>query len=120
MVFIFFACSKENKLSELDEYINSSLSDWNLPGLAVAVVLEDKIIFAEGFGVKELGKNDRIDEYTNFQIGSLTKGFAATAIAALVDDGSVNWDDPVNYHLPWFKLKDINLSMLMSKSRKLI
>ena len=110
LVFILFACSKENKLSELDEYINSSLSDWNLPGLAVAVVLEDKIIFAEGFGVKELGKNDRIDEYTNFQIGSLTKGFAAAAIATLVDDGSVNWDDPVNYHLPWFKLKDINLS----------
>ena len=107
---LILSCVNQNKLSSLDDYINSSLKDWDLPGLAVAVVLDDKIIYAKGFGIKEIGKNNKINKKTLFQIGSVTKGFASASIASLVDDGLVTWDDPVVKHLPWFKLKDVNVS----------
>ena len=93
-------------LSNLPTYITQSLPDWNIPGLAVAVVHEDQVIFAQGFGVKQVGRNDPIDAHTLFQVGSVTKSFAAAAIGALVDQGLAAWDDPVVTHLPWFRVQD--------------
>ncbi|MDH3225305.1 MAG: beta-lactamase family protein, partial [Gemmatimonadota bacterium] len=96
----------QEPLDGLGLYIVESMPDWDLPGLAVAVVYGDEVVFSDGFGVKELGKNDPVDAGTRFQVGSTTKAFAAAAIGALVDDGLVGWDDPVVRHLPWFRLKD--------------
>ena len=94
------------RIADLAEYIEQSITDWNLPGLAVGVVYRDEVVFAGGFGVKELGRSDPVDAETLFQIGSVSKSFAAAAIGALVDDGLVGWDDPVVEHLPWFRVKD--------------
>jgi len=88
--------------------------DWELPGLAVAVVHGDEVIFAEGFGVKEVGREDPVDAHTLFQIGSVSKSFGAAAIGALVDDGPVQWDDPVVKHLPWFRVKDPGITREMT------
>ena len=96
----------QDTLAGLDAYIRESMPDWDVPGLAVAVVYNDEVVFAEGFGVKELGRDDPVDAHTLFQIGSVTKSFAAGAIGALVDDGLVSWDDPVVKHLPWFRVRD--------------
>ena len=96
----------QEALDGLDRYISASLDDWDLPGVAVAVVHDDRVVFAEGFGVKELGREDPVDARTRFQIGSTTKAFAAAALGVLVDDGVIGWDDPVVRHLPWFRLKD--------------
>ena len=96
----------QDRLDGLAEFITESLEDWDLPGLAVAVVHQDAVVFADGFGVKELGRQEGVDAQTLFQIGSTTKAFAAAAIGTLVDDGLVTWDDPVIKHLPWFQLKD--------------
>ena len=93
-------------LTDLATYIAESLPDWNLPGLAVAVVHEGEVVFARGFGVKQVGRDDPVDARTLFQIGSVTKSFAAAAIGALVDEGLAGWDDPVVDHLPWFRVKD--------------
>lgn len=93
-------------LDGLDEYISASLEDWGLPGLAVSVVHEGQVVFAQGFGVKQLGEDDPVRARTRFQIGSTTKAFAAAALGVLVDDGLIGWDDPVVQHLPWFRLKD--------------
>ena len=101
-------------LGGLADHIRASLSEWDLPGLAVAVVRRDEVIFAEGFGVKELGRPDPVDAHTLFQIGSVTKSFGAAAIGALVDDGLVGWDDPVVEHLPWFRLKDPEFTRRMT------
>ena len=87
-------------------YITESLPDWDVPGLAVAVVHEGEVVFAQGFGVKQVGRNDPVDARTLFQIGSVTKSFAAAAIGAMVDEGLAAWDDPVVEHLPWFRVKD--------------
>ena len=96
----------QEPLAGLDAYIRESMPDWDVPGLAVAVVYNDEVVFARGFGVKELGRDDPVDAHTLFQIGSVTKSFAAGAIGALVDDGLVSWDDPVVKHLPWFRVRD--------------
>ena len=100
------ASEARDRIAGLADYIERSMPDWDLPGLAVGVVYRDEVIFLGGFGVKELGRDDPIDAETLFQIGSVSKSFAAAAVGALVDDGLVDWDDPVVEHLPWFRVKD--------------
>ena len=104
----------DSRLAGLSDNIRSAMADWDLPGLAVAVVHVDEVIFAEGFGVKELGREDPVDAHTLFQIGSVSKSFGAAAIGALVDDGLVQWDDPVVEHLPWFRVKDPGITHEMT------
>jgi len=94
-------------LDGLAAFIEESFPDWSVPGLAVAVVVDDRLVFAEGFGVKQIGLPDRIDAATLFQIGSVTKSFGAAAIGALVDDGLASFDDPLVQHLPWFELAEL-------------
>jgi len=93
-------------LEGLDSYINGVLKDWDIPGVAVAVVSKDRLLFAKGFGIKQIGSDARIDEHTLFQIGSTSKAFTAAALGILVQEGKLSWDDPVFEHLPWFKLSD--------------
>ncbi len=100
------AAEARARLFGLADYIERSMPDWDLPGLAVGVVYQDEVVFLDGFGVKELGRDDPVDAETLFQIGSVTKSFAAGAVAALVDEGLADWDDPVVRHLPWFRVPD--------------
>src|SRR4030042_661364 len=90
----------------LDAYILKAMKDWELPGLAIAVVKDDKVVLAKGYGLKEVGKNDPVDENTLFAIGSNTKAFTATALALLVQDKKLSWDDPATDHLKGFQLFD--------------
>lgn len=90
----------------LRAYINEHMELWQIPGMAVAVVQNDNVIFAEGFGVKKLGESDPVDENTLFGIASTSKAMTATAMGMLVDEGLVHWDDPVIKHLPGFQLSD--------------
>lgn len=106
-LFVLTLCTvtaiADDRLKDIDDYINGSLEDWRLPGIAVAVVHNGETIFADGFGAKELGKPDQIDKNTLFQVGSTSKAFAAAAVAILVDEGKLSWNDRVVDHLPWFK-----------------
>jgi CubicO group peptidase (beta-lactamase class C family) len=90
----------------LDVYVNRGLQQWQIPGAAVLVVKDGKIIVAKGYGVKELGTNDKVDENTLFMIGSNTKAFTGTALALLENEGKLNLDDKVVKYLPDFKMKD--------------
>jgi CubicO group peptidase (beta-lactamase class C family) len=91
---------------ELDAYLQKALRDWGLPGLAVAVVRNDSILYARGYGVREMGKPERVDEHTAFDAASLTKSFTSAAIAMLVDEGKMGWDVPVRRYLPELELAD--------------
>jgi CubicO group peptidase (beta-lactamase class C family) len=93
-------------LKGIDAYILKAMKDWELPGLAVAVVKDDKVVLAKGYGVKEVGKSDPVDENTLFAIGSNTKGFTSTALALLVQDKKLSWDDHATDHLKGFQLYD--------------
>jgi CubicO group peptidase (beta-lactamase class C family) len=95
---------------ELDRYIRQVLTDGRIPGLAIAVVRNDSVLWAKGYGVRELGKPGRVDANTVFDVASLTKSFTATAAAMLVDRGQLRWDDPVRRYLPDLVLPDSALT----------
>ncbi len=77
-----------------------------MPGVAIAIVKDDRVVFAKGFGVRELDKPAPVDENTLFAIGSSSKAFTATSVAMLVDQGKLKWDDPATKYLPGFQLFD--------------
>lgn len=93
-------------LQGFSEYAEKALKDWKVPGMAIAVIKDDKIVFAKGFGVRELGKPEPVDEHTLFAIGSSSKAFTAASLAMLMDEGKLKWDDPATKYLPWFELYD--------------
>lgn len=98
--------AQEAPLNGFDDYINKALRDWEVPGLAIAIVKKDQVVFAKGYGVRKLGEPAPVDEKTLFAIGSSSKAFTAAAIAMLVDEGKMKWDDPATKHLPGFQLFD--------------
>ncbi|MBX3147283.1 MAG: serine hydrolase [Gemmatimonadales bacterium] len=97
---------KADPLAGLDQYVEQVRQAWNLPGVAVGIVHRDSLIYAKGFGVKEIGKPDPVRPTTIFAIGSNTKSFVSTAAAMLVDDKVMTWDDRVTRWLPGFQLYD--------------
>lgn len=90
----------------LDAYVEQAVADWNVPGLAIAVIKNDSVVFAKGYGERVLGEGDAVDADTLFQIGSTTKAFTAATVGLLVDEKKLTWDDRVISHLPEFQLKD--------------
>jgi CubicO group peptidase (beta-lactamase class C family) len=93
-------------LAGLDAYIEAAMREWELPGLAIAVVRNDSVIWARGFGVREAGRAEPVDEHTLFAIASTTKAMTVAGLGMLVDEGKLRWDDPVSRHLPSFQLAD--------------
>ncbi len=87
-------------------YAQQVAKEWNITGSALAVIKNDSIVFVQGFGEKRNGSGLPVDGNTVFQIGSVSKSFTATLMAMLVDDGLVNWNDPVKWYLPDFALYD--------------
>ncbi len=96
----------QGPLQGLDEYVNKALAEWEIPGLAISIVKDDKVVLAKGYGVRKLGDPAPVNERTLFAIGSAGKAFTAAALAVLVDEGKVKWDDPVTKHLKDFELFD--------------
>ncbi len=94
------------KLKKIDAYAARAGEDWRVPGFAMAIVKDDAITFAKGYGLRELGKPEPVNEHTLFAIASNSKAFTAAALAILVDEGKIKWDDPVTKHLPSFQLYD--------------
>jgi len=85
---------------------DTTLQDFEVPGAAVAVVKDDAIVFAAGYGTRELGRDLPVNEHTLFAAGSISKSFTATSLAMLVGEGKLAWDDPVTHYLPGFQLYD--------------
>jgi len=98
--------AQKSPLQELDAYIEKAMQEWEVPGLAIAIVKDDQLVLAKGYGVREIGKGTPIDENTVFAIASNSKAFTAASLAMLVDEGKVNWDDPVTKYLVGFQLFD--------------
>ena len=93
-------------LAGLDDYVTRAMKDWDVPGLAIAVIKDDRVVLAKGYGVREVGKPEPVDERTLFAIGSSSKAFTAAAVAMLVDEKKLKWDDPATQYLPGFQLYD--------------
>jgi CubicO group peptidase (beta-lactamase class C family) len=93
-------------VSKVDALADAALRAWNAPGIAVAIVRDNQVLLAKGYGVKERGKPDPVTPRTVFAIGSATKAFTTAAMAMLVDEGKMSWDDPVRKHVDFFRLSD--------------
>ncbi len=91
---------------DFDAYVTKVLATFHVPGVAVAIVKDGKVVLAKGYGVKRLGSPDPVDPFTRFGIASNTKAFTATALAILVERGKVEWDAPVTRYLPDFAMYD--------------
>jgi len=89
-----------------DKLVADTMNAWRFPGLAIAVVQNDRVVYLKAFGVKEIGKTDRVSPDSLFQIGSTSKAFTTTAMAMLVDEKKLDWDDPVRKELEYFHLAD--------------
>lgn len=109
MFFVFASSAspaRAQQLGRLDDYVTRAMAAWEVPGLGLAIVHRDSIVYARGFGVRDLDSRERVDEHTMFAIGSSSKAFTALLLATLIDDGAAKWDDRVIEHLPWFQVFD--------------
>ena len=90
----------------LQFYMSKALTNWRIPGAAVCIVKDGKVILMKGYGIKELGLNNKVDDNTLFMIGSNTKAFTATALAMLQEQKKLSLDDKVTKYIPEFKLEN--------------
>ena len=96
----------ELAIGQLDGLARTLLAETGIPGIAIAVVKEGKVAYAQGFGVRTAGQPAAVDADTVFQLASLSKPVSATVIASQIGAGKVTWDTPLVQHLPWFALRD--------------
>ena len=99
------ACVRE-RLDGLDAYVNQALDAWRVPGLALAVVRGNRIVYEKGYGVRERGRPERVDENTTFAVASNSKALTAASLGILVDQGKLTWDSRVAPLLPGYRLYD--------------
>ena len=90
--------------AEIDILVKKSMQQFNVAGVAVAIVKEGKIVYEKGYGVKSIATQLPVDEHTNFQIASNSKAFTTAALSILIDEGKLNWRDKVRTYLPEFKM----------------
>ncbi len=89
-----------------DEYVQTGMRDWHVPGLVIAIVDGDSVVFQKAYGVRDVTTRASVDIHTRFAIGSTTKAMTVMALGMLVDEGKLAWDDRVIDHLPGFQLYD--------------
>jgi len=92
--------------AQLSEFVQNSMKLLGIPGVGMALLDHDKVVFQGGFGVRELSKPEKVDENTLFMAASNTKGMTTLLLAELVDQGKLRWDEPVVQAYPPFKLGD--------------
>ena len=101
-------------LQELDSYIEESRKNWEIPGMTIAIVKDNKVVFARGYGIRNIETGEAVDTNTLFGIASNTKAMTSAALAILVDEGELSWDDKVQDYLPWFQLYNPYVSAEMT------
>lgn len=97
-------------LADFDAFLTAAVAEWNVPGLGFAAVVDGEVVFAEGFGYRDLEGEQPMTADTLFAIGSTTKAFTTTVLGMLVDEGRLDWDEPVASYLPGFELVDRHAS----------
>lgn len=91
---------------DLVRLVNRAMLEYQVPGMAVGIIKADEVLLSRGFGLREIGKKDRVDQDTLFKIASNSKAFTTAALATLVDEGLISWDGLVIDYIPEFRMKD--------------
>ncbi|MHB8163517.1 MAG: serine hydrolase domain-containing protein [Methanoregula sp.] len=100
------APQKTQKLDGFDAVVTAKMAEYEVPGAVVGIVENDTVVYLKGFGVREIGKPEKVDPDTRFQVASISKYFNAAGIGTLVEEGKLDWDTPVVTYLPGFALND--------------
>ena len=90
----------QKKLKGFDQTVEKILQDWNVPGCGIGIIVKDKLVFARGYGYRDLEKKLPVTPNTLFQIASNTKLFTATSVGFLVEEGKLDWDQPIKNYVP--------------------
>lgn len=96
----------------LDHFIAREMARWQVPGLAIAIIKDGKVVHSKGYGVRDVKTKKPVNELTLFQIASNSKAFTGTAIAQLQEEKKLHLDSPVTRYLPWFSLYDPSSTQL--------
>lgn len=96
--------SQEISTQKVDDLVNKTLEAFNVPGIAVGIIHDGKVVLAKGYGIANIETGEKVNSATNFGIASNSKAFTTAAIAMLVDEGKINWDDKVIRYIPEFKM----------------
>lgn len=99
---IAFAQNISNQ--KIDQVAENAMKAFDVPGMAVAVIKDGAMVHSKGYGVKSILTGEKVESSTNFGIASNSKAFTAAALAILVDEGKIKWDDKVIQHIPEFKM----------------
>jgi CubicO group peptidase (beta-lactamase class C family) len=94
------------RLQDVDSFVTAMMTEWKVPGLAIAVVRDGEVILSKGYGYRDLDERLPVTRHTLFAIGSITKSFTVTVLGALQDEEHFDWDEPVRTYLPDFGLYD--------------
>jgi len=89
---------------QVDSLMKSALAELEIAGAAIAIVKDGKVVIQKGYGTRDIDAPSPVNEYTNFQIASTSKAFTVAALAILVEEGKVTWEDKVKDHIPEFKM----------------
>src|SRR5688572_29588100 len=100
------AANAADRFDGLDAYVQEAMQKWEVPGLAIAVVKDDQLVLARGYGICQVGDDRAVTKDTVFSIASCTKSFTAAGIGMLVDEEKLKWDDRVRQHWPAFEVAD--------------
>jgi len=100
------AASATPNLTDFDEYVKRTMADWKVPGAAIVIVKDGKVILSKGYGLRDVKNNLRVTEETLFPIASITKSFTVATLGTLATEGKLDWDRPVREYLPDFRLYD--------------
>lgn len=114
---LLFGCLHAQPLfikDSLDNYINKGMQDWDIPGLAIVIVKDGKVVVMKGYGVRNLETKEPVDENTLFMIASNSKLFTATSLAQLEYDKKISLDDKITKYFPWYRAYDSNTTNLVT------
>ena len=107
LLFIFLTtnmCLGQYSSQQVDSIMKDAMDKFNVAGSAISIVKDGKIIYSKGFGVKSVNTKSPVNEHTNFAIASNSKAFTTAALAILVEDKKLKWEDKVKHHIPEFKM----------------
>lgn len=89
-----------------ETWIEEGMEKWGIPGMSIAIVKDGAVAYTKGFGLRKLGEEGFVDEHTQFGIASVSKHITAMSVGLMVEQGLIDWNDPVRDVLPWFELSD--------------
>jgi len=93
-------------LQDFDAYVQKVMSDWKVPGAAIVIVKDGKVVLSKGYGLRDVKNNLPVTERTLFPIASISKSFTVATLGTLASEGKLDWDKPVREYLPDFRLED--------------